>query len=57
MDRLRLRALGRFLRQSRRHSARGTRMNWVELFFDLFRQVEPALNIVLNADSCREWWL
>jgi hypothetical protein len=32
-------------------------MNWIDRFFALFRDIEPALNVVLNASSCREGWI
>ncbi len=32
-------------------------MNWVDRFFDFFRQIEPSLGIGLNANNCREGWL
>lgn len=32
-------------------------MNWVDRFFEFFRQIEQNLGILLNANSCREVWL
>lgn len=32
-------------------------MNWVDRFFTFFREIEPALAVILDASSCREGWL
>src|SRR5262245_50670304 len=32
-------------------------MTWVDRFFAFFREIEPALVVVLDASSCREGWL